>query len=109
MKRYWANFARNGDPNDDTGAFYPDYVYGVECDYAYGEEETGEDRSGNLPDGRCMEKLVKWDPFKQNNGRLMIQNDDVIDAHNGNKIVMHNNYMEPICDMWDEVDVYLKI
>ena len=23
MKRYWANFARNGDPNDDSGANYP--------------------------------------------------------------------------------------
>ena len=103
MKRYWANFARNGDPNDDTGAFYPDYVYGEDC------EKTGKGRPGNLPDNRCMEKLEYWDPFKENNGRLMIQNDDVIAAHKGNKIEMHNNYMEPICNMWDEVDVYLKI
>ena len=103
MKRYWANFARNGNPNDDTGAFYPDYIYGKDCD------ETGEGRPGNLPDNRCMEELVKWEPFKENNGRLMIQNEDVVEGLHGKQIIMHNNYMEPICDMWDEVDVYLRI
>ena len=103
MKRYWANFARNGNPNDDTGAYYPEYVYGESCD------ETGEGRPGNLPDNMCMEKLVRWDAFKENNGRLMIQNEDVVEGLHGKQIEMHNNYMEPICDMWDEVDVYLRI
>ena len=39
----------------------------------------------------------------------MIQNNDVIEGLHGNKIEMHNNYMEPICNMWNEIDVYLQI
>ena len=45
MRRYWANFARNGDPNDDKGAFYPEDVY-----------------------GSPLEDLVLWEPFNINQG-----------------------------------------
>jgi hypothetical protein len=26
MHRYWGNFVRNGDPNDETGSWYPDII-----------------------------------------------------------------------------------
>ena len=26
MHRYWGNFVRNGDPNDQTGAWYPEII-----------------------------------------------------------------------------------
>jgi len=86
MKRYWANFARNGDPNNDEGGFYPENVY-----------------------GNPLEELVKWDAFNVNQGRLMIQNEDVVENLHGTKIKMENHYMEQVCDTWDEVDVYLRI
>ena len=86
MKRYWANFARNGDPNDDNGAFYPADVY-------------------DSP----LEELVKWEPFNINQGRLMIQNEDVVEGLHGTEIKMENRYMKQICDTWDDVDVYLRI
>ena len=56
-----------------------------------------------------LEKLTVWEPFKQNQGRLLIRNDDVIPQHKGRKIEMESKYMNEICEMWDDVDVYLKI
>ena len=56
-----------------------------------------------------LEELTRWDPFNVNRGRLLIRNDDVIPQHKGRKIEMENDYMNKICEMWDDVDVYLKI
>ena len=56
-----------------------------------------------------LEELTRWEPFNKNQGRLLIRNDDVIPQHKGRKIEMENHYMHDICEMWGDVDVYLKI
>ena len=82
MRRYWSNFARNGNPNDDSGAIYPDGLYD-------------------------NDNLVQWDSFKINQGQLLFQSKDhrFSDRH----IEMENNFRKDICDFWDTLDVYLKI
>ena len=99
MRRYWGNFARNGqtnsvlnwrfkicsgDPNDETGAVWPKGLYD-------------------------NDKLVQWDPFNKNRGQLILQSNDNNPEHEGRVVEMNNNFKQEICDHWDEMDVYLKI
>ena len=73
-----------GDPNDETGAVWPEGLYD-------------------------NDKLVRWDPFNKNHGQLVLQSNDNNPEHEGRIVEMNNNFKQEICDHWDEMDVYLKI
>jgi len=51
MRRFWANLARNGDPNDDSNNFYPAGIY---------EQDV----------------RIPWEPFNANNGWFVFQSGD---------------------------------
>lgn len=79
MRRYWANLARNGDPNDNSGNNYPTGIY----------ENDGE--------------LMQWEPFSVNKGWFVFQSGE------GRSMGNEAEFKTEVCDFWDEWDAYLKI
>ncbi|CAG5103742.1 Oidioi.mRNA.OKI2018_I69.chr1.g915.t1.cds [Oikopleura dioica] len=88
MSRYWANFARTGDPNDSTGAQYSE------------EQKAQYEKDGSLP---------KWDAFGNELTTLHLGYNTRTPGYTGNDdqlIVEEKNWKKDICEFWDSLDIY---
>lgn len=79
MRRYWANLARNGNPNDNSKNNYPAGIY----------ENDGD--------------LLEWEPFSANKGWFVFQSGE------GRPMGNEHGFKSEVCEFWDEMDAYLKI
>ncbi|CBY43781.1 unnamed protein product [Oikopleura dioica] len=91
MSRYWANFARTGDPMNSEGA-----TYSQEQNEIYAKD-------GDLP---------QWDAFNNDLTTLHLGYNtrtpgyDVTNDDNNSLIVPEKNWKKDICEFWDSLEIY---
>lgn len=95
LHRYWGNLARNGNPNNETGA-----IYSAEIKAIY-------DSDGNLPE---------WTNFGQNNQEIVhfgynTENKDdltscAVSGAENCIIKKEKNFKSDVCSFWDSLELY---
>ena len=102
MHRYWGNFARTGDPNDKTGAVYPQEIQTIYDGETLPEWPVINDET----DGAVIHLGFNDDNVDESNCEVDGNNPATDPATTPCMVKLDPEFKKDECAFWDELNIY---